>query len=749
MRFAYAHKLSTYLMVFTSYFALATSGELGDLPLLLSFAGVVTSWFWEPPRIRFERFGRAWTVLTVLLFLYSVFAIFTGGDFLLVAADFLLYLLVAKLFNRRACKDYQQIYILTFLMLVAGTVLNSEFTYGVFFLVYVVAATWALILFHLRREMEDNFLLKHSDHRASERVEVARILNSRRIVGGKFLFGTSLVSLTVFFTATVLFLMIPRIGFGLFLQQQRSGISMAGFSDGVMLGGHGTIKQDRTVVMRVKVDSAHQGRRAPYLHWRGVAFDRYSNREWFRTRAAPLTRVSLAMHRGKMQYHLLYDGPEPNREQMAARTERGMRQEIYLEPLGYDVLFGASMPTVYEFESHWDRRRRPHRSVNDEIRHPHTAGIKYVVYSDLDAPSPERLRAAPANFLPEGFEVYLQIPPEMPRRVRDLARQIARGATNQYDRVIAIESWLETNLSYTLTMEDPGEMEPIDFFLFERKKGHCEYFASAMVIMLRALGIPARNVNGFLGGEWNEYDDYIAVRAGDAHSWVEVYFAGAGWVTFDPTPPGGVDPLGRGGGGLRDRLRRFFDTLRFKWFKWVIEYDLYRQLSFFRSLSKLFRGSTGNMKKRLRSTGAWAKKNKGAASAVLGGILLFALGVVLLRRRRAQDGATAAGSRRGKRHAIASLYNSLLTWLAKRGYRREPSTTPREHAAALARAQVPGASAFSELTEIYYAAEYGEDQEAAKLRRAVELRDAIGQAFRDARGGKLAPGSAEGGPRSG
>jgi len=737
VRFAYAHKLSTYLMVFTSYFALATSGELSDLALLGAFVALIGSWFWEPPRIRFERFARAWSILTVLVFLLSVVAVLGGADFLLIGADFLLYLLVAKLFNRRACKDYQQVYILTFLMLVSGTVLNTEFTYGVFFLVYVVAATWALILFHLRREMEDNFLLKHSDHRASERVEVARILNSRRIVGGKFFVGTSMVSLTVFFLATVLFLMIPRIGFGLFFQKQRGGISMAGFSDGVMLGGHGTIKQDRTVVMRVKVDSAHQGRKAPYLHWRGVAFDTYSKREWRRTRNAPVTRVTLAMHSSKLQYHVLYDAPEPSPREMVARMKRGMRQEIYLEPLGYDVLFGASMPTVYEFDSHWDRRRRPHTSLNDEIRHPHTAGIKYVVYSDLDPPSPERLRTAPANFVPEGFDVYLQIPPEIPQRVRDLARQITRGATNQYDRAVAIETWLEQNLQYTLTMVDPGDMEPIDFFLFERKKGHCEYFASAMVILARAVGIPARNVNSFLGGEWNEYDDYIAVRAGDAHSWVEVYFPGSGWVTFDPTPPGNIDRLGRGGGGLRDRLRRFLDTLRFKWFKWVIEYDLYRQLSFFRSLGNLFRGGAGDMKKRLRVTGAWAKRNKATAGAVFGGILVLAVGFVLLRRRRAEDGAPTARARRARRTAIASLYNSLLTWLDKRGYKRAPSTTPREHAAALERSGVPGAAAFSELTEIYYAAEYGEDQGPARLERAVELRDSVGQAFRDARKGKL------------
>ncbi|MEM9493138.1 MAG: transglutaminaseTgpA domain-containing protein, partial [Myxococcota bacterium] len=172
MRFAHAHKLTTYLMVLSAFFALALSGELSLIAVTLAFIGIIGSWLWEPPRIRFERFNTAWTILSVLILAYTLLSAFIGSDYLLIGSEFLLYLLIAKLFNRRSCKDYMHVYVITFLMLVAGTVLNSEFSYGFFFLGYVVTATWALILFHLRREMEDNFLLKHSDARPSERVEV-------------------------------------------------------------------------------------------------------------------------------------------------------------------------------------------------------------------------------------------------------------------------------------------------------------------------------------------------------------------------------------------------------------------------------------------------------------------------------------------------------------------------------------------------------------------------------------------------
>ena len=129
---------------------------------------------------------------------YSVLTAVVTGDFLGVGAQFLIWLVVAKAYNRRAARDWQQMYLLAFLMLVAGSVLNADLTYGLCFLGFVIAATWALTLFHLRREMEDNLLVKHAADRASERVEVRRILDSKRIVGGRFFVGTGALSFGVF-----------------------------------------------------------------------------------------------------------------------------------------------------------------------------------------------------------------------------------------------------------------------------------------------------------------------------------------------------------------------------------------------------------------------------------------------------------------------------------------------------------------------------------------------------------------------
>ena len=225
MRFAVAHKAATYLMVTFAYLAMVTGGSISPLVALGGFTALIASWWWEPPRIRYERWGWVWTVLSIFALVYSVLTAIVTGDFLGVGAQFLIWLIVAKAYNRRAARDWQQMYLLSFLMLVAGSVLNAELTYGLAFLGFVISSTWALTLFHLRREMEDNLLVKHAADRASERVEVRRILDSRRIVGGRFFVGTAALSVGVF-------LALPRVGFGFFLKT-RGGLTLAGFSDGV------------------------------------------------------------------------------------------------------------------------------------------------------------------------------------------------------------------------------------------------------------------------------------------------------------------------------------------------------------------------------------------------------------------------------------------------------------------------------------------------------------------------------------
>ncbi len=732
MRFAVAHKTATYMMVGFAYLALVVGGGIPSVIALAGIIGLVFSWFWEPPRIRLEKWGWVWTVLSIFALVYSLMTAIVTGDYLGVGAQFLIWLIVAKAYNRRAARDWQQMYLLAFLMLVAGSVLNPDLTYGLCFLGFVIASTWALTLFHLRREMEDNLLVKHAADRASERVEVRRILDSRRIVGGRFFVGTGFLSLGVFIGAAVVFLALPRVGIGFFLKS-RSNVSLSGFADGVKLGGHGVIKQDATVVMRVEIDPKYGSREAPELHWRGVAFDKYQNGNWSRSGDAPTTRQTLEQSNTRDRRVLLWSNralPIPEIDRLATQA---VKQEVWLEPLDSDVLFGASNPRIIEY-GHVLRRRNPVER-NDEVRLEHGSTVHYTVWSELAPPPADKLRTMDGG-LGLGFRVYLQLPPEITARTRELARTITAGKTNNYDRAVAIRDWLTSNLSYTLELKDPGDREPVDFFLFERKKGHCEYFASAFAILARAAGVPTRQVNGFLGGEWNEYQGYVAVRAGDAHSWAEVFFpgdytdaegnviSGGRWVTFDATPSSDDEELlGRGGTGWRARLGRFIDTLRFQWTKWVVEYDLVSQLQLFKSIGRALESALVAVKDAGVAVKDWALANWAIAGGLLAAIA--ALAVWRWRKRTPRLPRAEARERTRVRSTVAHTYDQVARMLAKAGFARAPHHTPREHASEMSSRGDPAAVHVAELTELYYVAEWGGRRDAAQETKAAALAVAV------------------------
>jgi hypothetical protein len=467
--------------------------------------------------------------------------------------------------------------------------------------------------------------------------------------------------------------------------------------------------------MRVEIESHFGGRDAPNIHWRGVAFDRYEHGQWSRLNAAPHTAQTLEENATRDRRYLMWDGPALPSGAIDLLATQLVKQDIWLDPLDSDVLFGASAPRIVAYP-HTLRPRKTLAERNDEVRLDHGSTVHYTVWSQLRPPPADVLRAASGNF-PEGYHAYLQLPPEITPRTRDLARRITAGLTTEYDKAEAIKSWLIKNLSYTLVLADPGKQEPVDFFLFDRKKGHCEYFASAFAVLARAVAIPTRQVNGFLGGEWNEYQGYVAVRAGDAHSWDEVYFPGpgAGWVTFDPTPPGDIDAMGRGGAGWTARLGRFLDTLRFQWNKWVIEYDLASQLSLFKQIGNALEGAASLIKRGAIQLKAHVWPVTLAIAAAIG------LGLALRRRRRHGPRMPGARPRPRLRSPIAAIYDEVARALARSGVPREAAVTPRELALRMADRGDAAAPQVGELTELYYAAEWGRRRDPAAEARAVAL----------------------------
>lgn len=170
------------------------------------------------------------------------------------------------------------------------------------------------------------------------------------------------------------------------------------------------------------------------------------------------------------------------------------------------------------------------------VGEPLKAGVTYTVLSRRPEFAAEKLRAASPDYPLDVTGRYLQLPEAISQRVRDLARSLTAGAPTAYDKAAALRDYLRTLRYDPSPPPQPAGSEAVDNFLFVDKRGVCEQFATAHVVMLRALGIPARLVAGYGAGEYNALSGYYTVRASDAHAWTEVYFPGYGWVPFDPTP---------------------------------------------------------------------------------------------------------------------------------------------------------------------------------------------------------------------
>jgi transglutaminase-like putative cysteine protease len=162
-------------------------------------------------------------------------------------------------------------------------------------------------------------------------------------------------------------------------------------------------------------------------------------------------------------------------------------------------------------------------------------GDEYTVVSEAPDSTPTRLRNAGRAYPPEIRDRYLQVPASTPSRVERKAHDVAEGATTPYDAARAIETWLEANKEYSWDADRP-EDDLADAFIFSMERGYCVHYATAMVIMLRMLDVPARFATGYTPGERVAENRWV-VRGFDSHAWVEVYFPTVGWITFDPTPP--------------------------------------------------------------------------------------------------------------------------------------------------------------------------------------------------------------------
>jgi len=606
LKLALTHRRLTVLMAMASLLAFAGGAGVELLPAVLAALGLITALFWHPSTEASARMEQLWLPLALLLVARALFHVFIiRDDVVIPVVDLLFLLLIAEALRSLDADNDSRLYSLSFALLLASTAYRPGLIFALAFTAYVGLATVALMVGHLRRLGE-----KHG----TGEIPIPRA----------FLLTTATLSgVTLLFSALV-FLTFPRVSQGWAGRGQPLATSIAGFADEVSLGSHGSrIYGNPEIVLRVGFPGGAPAN-LRNLYWRGRSYDRFDGVRWSRSERLPPSLAPTAWY-----------------ERWGSEL---ISQEIYGAPLDVPVLFALHPLMEVEPQS----RIQPIFDNTGDHSYWGSATPSYTAHSIVGRPSPEELRVAEGGFVP-GRQYFLQLP-ELSPEVRSLADSILGSVPTRYGRAMAVVDWFQSEFTYTLDLPSTAREATLEHFLLQRKAGHCEYFSTAMTILLRTQGIPAREVNGFLGGEWSDFGDYLAVTQNQAHAWVEVWFAGYGWVPFDPTPAGRGEGLAINSWFWPGRF--LFDALQHRWNRWVLDYSMENQFGLMQFAEEFF--SRSNQPRETSSS----RPERGLPGTPLWwgiGVLVLGAGFSrTLRRRAAIPEATrlflrlqGAGRRRG------------------------------------------------------------------------------------------------------
>jgi protein-glutamine gamma-glutamyltransferase len=604
---------------------------------------------WLPPaswNLWIERVAR---VALLAMFAWAAYVAFVlVADFMPAVMAMLLFLLATESIRPLEAQNDARLYMLAAALFVGATAFYPGIAFAVAFVAFVVLATLAMMVGFLRRQAE-------------------RFGTSGVRVGRGFLAATvGLCALTLAVSLGV-FLIFPRLPRQWNVQgRPGAGDVMAGFGDEVYLGQHGgSIQSNPEIVFRVEYpERVPVG--AERTFWRGRSFDRFDGVRWSRTPALFVPDLAPGA------YLQRWGGPMP-----PARVFGG--------PPGARVLFTPHPVVAVSPRSAIRYRREP----SGDLAFFGSDAPVYDVAAAAPAP-PERLLRASGGADPVGISAYLQLP-RLPERVQRLADSLAAGHETRLDHARAVEGFLHAEFAYTLDLPRTRADASVDAFLFRRREGHCEYFSTAMAVLLRASGVPARNVTGFAGGEWNRFGSYLAVTGNSAHSWVEVWFPQLGWVTFDPTPPSREAVVRQETeAGWTWPARFWFNALEHRWYKWVLDYNLDKQLSLFRDVGDFFSPAGP----RTATPGQPLD-----ARRLLPLLAVLAAAGVLVLGVRLRRGPPVPPETR--------TYLSLRGAYRRAGFDGQEAAGPVAFAEALRETDAPGAEPASEAVDLYVRARFG------------------------------------------
>jgi hypothetical protein len=599
--------------------------------------------------------------IVILAFSYFLFLFFIlQYPFLVAFTQFLIVVQAVKLFHLEKAKDYFQLAGLGLLTVLAAAGLTSQFYYLFMLFILLLFGIWFLFLLHLKRDMEQHVSLPHPP---------------RQLTSPSLFLSISGVAFCSFIITILIFFTLPRVTLSVSGRERWGGAS-SGFSDIVDLGIVGPIKLDNRVVMRVELPQFSERPTFP-LYWRGMSFARWNGQTW---------------KKGNIEKKLPRDkggGVILNRQ---VDITDAIDQIIMLEPLGTDILFCLHPPLEVRGDfSHL------HIDEGGGLHLPSSPYGKYY-YEVRSAPRPwgrgDGVSDGRSN------EKYLQLP-EGKKELVALAQKIVGEARSPKEKIYRVITYLQSNCTYSLDPKRDEHFGPVEDFLLHSREGYCEHFATAAALLLRWAGVPTRLVSGFAQGEWNALGKYVMVRQRDAHTWIEAYLPNSGWVPFDPTPAGEAKVFSP----LVSSLNRYYDFLKLKWNRYIIQYSRRDQVRFLLGLRRQVMGlrlfTPFPSLQRVRDTTSHVSTYLLAGLVACVGILLIFWGFTKKRR--------AIGVRQmGKLPPEISFYLKMLKIFDKKKIPKRANETPSEFAQRVAQEKGNLSPWLEQITSLYYRVRFGQ-----------------------------------------
>lgn len=434
-------------------------------------------------------------------FIFMPFLNYSLEDILLSSIEALTLILAIRFLGKKSSREYLQIYLISLLLLGGSSLFNISWVFLIRVVLMLVLTIFSVLILTYMREIKEEF------------INFEKVVNLFKIA--------IFISILSFPLSALFFIILPRspvplmdIGFSK---------SKTGFSSVVNLGSVSEIQEDKTVVMRVKMEKLSQE-----LYWRVIVFDTFDGKKWYKK----ISEKDKAIINGeRVNYTVIL---EPLTEQYIPTLDYPLK--VYLPNIYQEY------PGVYRMNSQSEKT------------------IKYTATSYINHEIKE-------------FSVtsaYLDIPKNISKKIIDLTHEITNQSLTKEKIALSILKFLS---EYQYSLKDlPGGENPVEEFLFNKKKGNCEYFATAMALMLRIKSIPSRVVGGFKGGTYNTFGGYYIIRASDAHLWVEAWIDGK-WLRFDPS-------------GKIERFQEpiIFHLIDYLWNNIVLDYDLKAQLKLAKSM---------------------------------------------------------------------------------------------------------------------------------------------------------------------